>query len=489
MMRKELSKILLIMTVIFLGFSACKKDKGNYDYTELPEFKVDTMGNGTVKEVTQFEVLTIQPEINYAGDAANLSYLWRIFRREGKTTIDTLATEKNLNRSIENQPGKYFVELQVRQTSSGITEVVTYRVDVIEKNALPRGLMVFEEHADRIDLSLITSAIFLNGAAVQENILKDIFFASNGERLTGKPVQVQISGNSVYLLTTNDMKEVDAARFTITRNFNGFFFNSPPISKQPKFIAEDGKSLVNDKDVFIGNGASFSAPGFAADGKPYEPAPFIMPTRYSFMIYDQLNTRYLLAPSLSNKLSVYTNMGNKALFNPASTGKQMVLQGMGFPVNDVGTAYKSSWGIFKNPVDNNVRELMIINEPDGPQARIDISSAPEILQATTFVAGELNAFCIYGANNKLYRIQADLVSGNVSTNSAAGFTAPSDEIITAIDILRTTNKMIFVATWSPTKAVGKLYLLNLNEVNGAVSTILKEWTGFGKIISINLKNI
>lgn len=488
-MRRKLSNVLLVMAVISLGFFACKKDKGNYDYTELPEFKVDTAGIGNVMEVTQFNALVIQPKINFKGEESNLSYIWRIFRREGKTIIDTLATEKNLNKTIPNQPGKYFVELQVRQSPSGITEVVSYKVDVIEKNALPRGLMVFEEHTDRIDLSLITSPVFLSGASVQENILKDIFFANNGERLTGKPVQVQMIGRSVYLLTSNDMREVDATRFTVTRNFDGLFFNTPPVYKQPKFVGSDGKSLVNDKDVYIGNGASFSAPVFAVDGKPYEAAPYIMPTRYSFMIYDQLNTRYLLAPELSNKLSIYTMVGNKALFNPASTGKQMVLQGMGFPVNNVGTAYKSSWGIFKNPVDNNVRELMIINEPNGPQARIDISSAPEILQATTFAAGELNAFCIYGANNKLYRIQADLVSGTVSTNSAAGFTAPSDEIITAIDILRTTNKMIFVATWSPTKAAGKLYLLSLNEVNGSISSVLKEWTGFGKIISINLKNI
>ena len=488
-MKSKIKYIGLLLIILASAISSCKKDTGNYDYSELPAFKVDTTGFGGNIDVTQFNTLEIQPKITFKGEESNLSYLWRIYQQDGKLAIDTLSRERNLKKEIQREPGKYIAELQVSQKKSGLTEVAVYNVTVLQKDAFPRGMMLLEDYPDRTDLSLVSSTSFLPGSAVQEQVYRSVFSANNGEQLTGRPVQVQINGSNVYLLTTLDMKSVDASRFKVNRNFKDFFYGVQSYVAAPKAIAAGRSAYINGNFVYTGSANAFAAQVFVGDGKEYEAAPYVMPDRYNFMFYDQLNTRYLKVGELSNRASVYTKGSTGAFFNPAATGKKMLLQGMGFPINTVGTTYKTSWGIFCNPVDNNQRNLMILNEPNGPLANIDITSAPDILQANSFAAGELSSFCLYGAKNKLYRIQADLVSGTSSINSEAGFTAPSDEVITAIDILRTTNKMVFVATWSPSKSEGKLYLLNLNEVAGSVTGILKEWSGFGKILSMNLKNI
>lgn len=77
---KIISRIAIwIVTVVC--FASCYDDKGNYDYHDLISLTLDTTGLNLSNGLTayQFEVFTLDPKVNYAGDTADIDFVWKIY--------------------------------------------------------------------------------------------------------------------------------------------------------------------------------------------------------------------------------------------------------------------------------------------------------------------------------------------------------------------------------------------------------------------------
>ncbi|TDQ79220.1 PKD family protein [Sphingobacterium yanglingense] len=489
-MKKTTCYIYFLLLAGTILFPMCKKDNGNYNYIELPAFSIDTTGVGRVS-VEQNATLALAPKITFKGDHGTLSFLWRIYLASGRGVIDTLSTADKLEETIANAPGSYFIELQVKEPKNGITALAVYNLTVQEQDAVPSGWLVFENKDGILDLSLVSSNTFISGSNVPELVYRDLLYTRNLENLSGTARQIQRKNSEIILLTTDDMLAVSASTFKINRHFNQFFFNASdaPFVKDAKSYINNGKAFVNGTDVYRGSGNFFNSKIISPDSKGYEAAPYLIAGSYNDFFYDQLNGRYILMSEGSIVGRPFTKKGDLSLFSPENTGRKMLLGGQGYPI--VSDYYEelvlSSWGIFTDKVETDRRYLMILNEDNGALANVDVSSAANIRVADLFSVGNLNSFALYSDGQTIRKIQVDMVKGTTAIFGDAGFISPGQEVITAMEIYKPTNQFLFVATWNELTKEGKLYLVQMNEVSGDLTEIVKVWTGFGKIEAMGSK--
>ena len=149
---KKLSCLLGIFALLLLG-QGCYKDKGNYDYTELDEIRIDTSGGSIQAEyaVYRYDTLKIEPQIflngapvsNEAQVAEKLSFTWSIFQAVVGNAIqsrDTLSNTIQLKAPITKPAGKWIVLLAVKDRTTQVETYQRFSVDVSE--VLSDGWMV-----------------------------------------------------------------------------------------------------------------------------------------------------------------------------------------------------------------------------------------------------------------------------------------------------------------------------------------------------------
>ena len=96
---KKFAIYFALLVGVGLTVSSCLKDKGNYTYTNLPDFYIDTVGQQTSFQAYQNQgTVNINPKVVYAGDTSNLTYRYTLYASSG--AIDTLGTTKNLSKTI-----------------------------------------------------------------------------------------------------------------------------------------------------------------------------------------------------------------------------------------------------------------------------------------------------------------------------------------------------------------------------------------------------
>ncbi|QKJ32597.1 hypothetical protein HQ865_23480 [Mucilaginibacter mali] len=491
--------IALLSAVLF----SCKKDLGNYTYTKLPNFYVDTVGQ--VKSFSLYPVtgtLTINPKIVYDGDASNLTYLWRSYG----STADTLSKEKNLNvTNLTYVPGNYTAELQVTEKSTGIRALMRYSYTLLSLRA--DGWLVEYETAagGSTDVALIRhNEENLN--VTTDDVQMNIFSAINGAPLTGKPVAIISNTSSPTLdavYTDKTAATVNRPTYKVTLNFGQMFSSgAAPATPNIQAVGEIpffGNHIVNNGDV-IWMYSGLLVGKITIDNKGYYAAPF-MSTLYAQngMFYDALNMRFCYLQQQTNQGAAFA--GPAAGFTPRfslnNIGKNMLYMGLGNGILNNDT-YKFA---FFEDLDKSHRWLYGISPttPNAPDyALIDISAMPNIFNAKYFALGTLGPVAFYATDNSVYNFAFSNTT-STTTTPVAGFTAPAGEVITCIKpflaqgigytaTTSQSNKLLYVATWNATTKAGKVYVLSTNVTSGAIGTTpLKVFSGFGKIASMAYK--
>ena len=78
----NMKKFILCLMLLPALFTSCYKDEGNYDYKELNEITVDTVGVKTSFVIDQYDSLVIEPKITFSLSAlpeTALSYRWKMY--------------------------------------------------------------------------------------------------------------------------------------------------------------------------------------------------------------------------------------------------------------------------------------------------------------------------------------------------------------------------------------------------------------------------
>ncbi len=513
-MKKFIHYNILFITCL-LALNACYKDKGNYTYTDLDAFFVDSTKVGSAFVVQQFDTFRLKSALVYNGDRSRLKFSWSTYLITyppfNGNYADTLSTAENLGVPISILPNKYWLEFTATDTVTGRRAAARYTITVESTGS---GLLVMYAKNNQVDCDLIKTKL-LEGLLPQEKVLRNLYTQANPKRpLTDDPVAIAMFkyGTQQYInmLTTREAIGVSPADFAITREFNKQFLIAPNTKKPqgyfapPFYYAFDNEQsagwecMVNDGSLYVnlaafGLGKETFYNVFTSTTGNYYANPNIIQGAGRFVVFDQLNRKFLAGSTLGTTLNDYPSspLGSPP-FNFNNIGKDLVYLNYGY-----GAQYMV-YGIFKNPTDNGQRFLYVMDFGGSiARALIDISAYPGIAQTNLFAFGQRGQLLFYGVGNKLYRIPFDFSTNTAQTPVDAWPNIPADEEITCMKMSphpgrnlpeNALDKYLMVATYNKTTGMGKVYMLQLNVTSGAVqSQPAAVYDGFGKIKDIAFK--
>ncbi|GGH07558.1 PKD-like family lipoprotein [Pedobacter zeae] len=499
-MKTKLIYILFAMAMVFMAYS-CKKDDSNTSLETLPKLGVDTVGGVNSFTVQQsVQELVIDPKIVYDGDPKNLQYLWKIYGGAsvgGKTIVDTVGTNKQLKTFVNRNPGSYTAQLQVTDLTTTLKVQMTFTVIVSAPR--PYGWLVAYEKqtGGSTDVSLIRSNEFVSTVATEE-VMKDIYSQVNGSGINGVPLR--IANNGTLIITDKTGVKVNAPDYKKISDFSQLFVGGAP-APQPEGLLDRsiGIHLINNGDIYWGSTTVFIGK-VTLDAKGFKALP--IPIRIyakNSGVFDDLNKRFFKMEQQTGQATTFPAPVTNAKFgiNLNYINKNLLFVGDGS--TQTGN-FLHQYAFFRD-LDGSKTWLYGLNfgaETDPGLCLIDLTPMPDINSARFFETGTLGAMAIYATDKKIYSFTFSN-NDNVAKDNRLGFTAPGNEVITKISLFKAVgsgyttatsknNKILFVATWDEAAKNGKVYLLDVNPLSGAVAAApLRTISGFGKIKDMILK--
>ncbi len=489
---------LVLLPAVF--FAGCKKDLGNYDYTNNPVPVIDTTGIPGSYSVERYDYLTINPPVNYSGlDTSRLQYSWLIYKQVTGTTTTipeskVLGSARTLHAQIGEPVGSYKLELLVADKENNLKSNVVFNVTV--SSGVEYGMLILYPTDDGADVDfVVTKSAFT--AAANEKWLKNIYSLSTGSPLSGDPVFIAQSRRSntvqnwITVGSSGQLSRVNGNDFSLMRQDAALFQRPGEVIKPQAMLFSSLNSneiLINNNKLYFINstdplGAIF--PG-AASGD-YLLAPYIAEASSSSIVaavYDEKNHKFV-HPSAST----YTMLNFSV---PANTSQPFNLNDVGKTLIGMDRGFSNYTLSFFKDLSGNGRWLYVANFSGTDNgllgiAKYDMSALPDITDAKFFQSSEYGYVALYGTSHDVY------VYDYYGTNTASrALSFPASETITCMKIFKprpnynitdTDGRILYVATWDG--SVGRLYEYSMNPTSGAiVATPLHTFEGFKKIADI-----
>jgi|GEM_PF-1223336 len=504
-----------------LAVVSCKKDLGNYDYTNSEVPTIDKSSLETSYKVQQFSNLMIDPKVDYRGDEKNLKYIWQTYSTSAMSNDPAVAisTERILNKTISIPPGSYNLELLVTDESNQMK--TAFRTALTVESVIEAGWIVLHTINNESDVDYISTKQIIP-AAIEKRV-SNLFQAVLGHKLPGSGQMLGYSRqnfSNFNWITVGTDQEI--------RRMNGFTF-APMFTNEQMFRRKDFypiKPQVHYNDygfeMLINNGKLFPliwlnpyytdalyAGSYIGE---YNLAPYIIfpkPQRpwLGFLVYDQLQGRFYRTGSIN--LTSPNLLDFRKPIDPAqqnqipsydlnAVNKEMLFMDRGRGLNNLTD---NAYCFFKDRSNGAGRYMYRLDlsktEDDGKLVIgiYDMSSLPEIGNAKFYAVGDLGSFALYATDKKIYRY--DYAGTGQSFVSFDGI--GSSERITKMKILKTNfintsaegseqnNSVLYVATWDGNQ--GRLYELRLSLTDGKVlGQPLKIYEGFGEIKDMMFKH-
>ncbi len=505
----KIKYIILSLTLLIIGglITSCIDDKSSLDINDIPGVAIDVTGMETLS-VFQFDRLVVNPTVNSIGlSDSDLSYEWKINLQPNDTNYTVIGTEKNLDYEVRLRPNEGNYHYQLVYTVTDNTRDLDYITawETTVKNNLGEGLVIAETVEDsKTDLSLIMSPE-CTADFTGEKVLHHVYSANNdGRNLEGIVTKlyytsIRNSGNSLLALTENSIQHIKTFNYTFGGINDDLFFAAKD-SYVPQNLA-----YVSNNDIYIGNGQLTPtwlaiSPKF---GLPFDQA-YHLPNHVATIpqanqpvvlnFYDEVLEGFVYLPSLQfGDKNMHPIPSSTALaFNPIEVKNKV----------NIAAATNQTGDFIHLLKDKTTNDLSIyvfdggISQyptpiPPSPKAFVDLSSAPEIGDAISFVFMDNQKVMYYATPTKIYAVMY------ASSNPVFELrhTAPAGEEITTLQVynqagyplaseyIPTNNKQLIMSTYS---TEGKVYLLpivnlgagNIDEAN------IKSFGGFGRISAI-----
>lgn len=518
---------LWLLATAMLALTSCYEDKGNYDYHELEEVRIDTAGADMQAEyaIMRYDSLHLSPNIYFEGELVSdesmvpLDYLWTIYSATtgvgADVVIDTIGYHHTLDTVITRKGGAYYVQLTVTNRNDGIRQFFRTMVSVSE--IFDGGWMVFYERADKpgySDLALIYNP-WVKANSTTNRIYENLYSNNNGgEPLPGSPVRCLdiavslTSGNNyIGLCTDQTLVGVSENGFERALSFGDFFYQQPA-TEAPVWYGQHGggavsgyssEVLINDGSIYT-NTYSFSA----TEGRTTK---FGMPKRseeeevgelaawnaevpnamnYGVIVYDQTHQCFRYAAYNSSRLERFatqdaTTFGADMLNN---TGMAMLMSDWGKGTSASSALLPHDYSIM---ADGNTRYLLVTNFSTTAPTDNNIcvgkykltGPCGGIANATTMAASHVGSFIYYGTGNRVYRYAYD------SRGTAkAIWTAPNaGEEVTCVRMMKyyhatvygygmvpNADNLVHIATWNEEQQEGHLYQYRIDPASGDIKS-------------------
>lgn len=524
---KQLLYKIGVFAACLVALSSCYEDKGNYDYRELEEVTIDTVGTGMQAEyaIMRYDSLRIAPNIYYEGalvtdeSLAPLDYMWTIYSATTgvgtSQVIDTIGWHSVLDTVISRTGGAYYVQLTVTNRNDGIRQF--FRTTVSVSEIFDGGWMVFYERADRpgySDLALIYNP-WVKANSTTNRIYENLYSTNNGEEpLPGSPVRCLdiavslTSGNNyIGLCTDKTLVGVSENGFERALGFGDFFYQQPA-TEAPVWYGQHGggavsgfssEVLINDGSIYTntysfsateGRTTKFGMPKRSEEEEVGELAawnaevPHVM--NYGVIVYDQTHQCFRYAAYNSSRLERFaaqddTKWGADMLNN---TGMTMLMSDWGKGTSTSSSLLPHDYSIM---ADGNTRYLVVTNFSTTAPTDNNIcvgkykltGPCGGIANATTMAASHVGSFIYYGSGNKVYRYAYD------ARGAAKAIWTASDpnEQVTCVRLMKyyhatiygyglvpSADNLVHIATWNEQTQQGHVYQYKIDPAGGDIKS-------------------
>lgn len=278
-----MKKIYLFILCLSALAAGCYKDKGNYDYVEVPAPVMS--GLDSVYHVMSGDSLIVAPNITLKSGANNYSCEWKINVPERATTDDYFTRDLRIVFGLGS--GRYNVLLKVTDNNTG--QKYYYEFVISGSTSFTKGSLVLSGNGTATSLSFIKP---------DGTLQADIYEAINKKAMPGGPLQITHVRNQFYMnqitqywLTFSGSNDggvlIDANTLTQVRTLKENCYNPMPVTKANFFLRNlngTTTAIINDQ-LFMGT---------------FETAPF--GTYYGFFGV-AVNGEYKLAPQMLQELA------------------------------------------------------------------------------------------------------------------------------------------------------------------------------------------
>ncbi len=509
MMKKILYILNFALSVIglMIGVAACYDDKGNYDYSELPDITIEA--KDTVY-VTQFKILELPIDMKLDGsEESDYEFSWRIWPNEvkGVWKQKNICKTKNLSYTVTEIPGSYSLVLTCHNKKSGVN---TYKsILLVVQGIITEGWMVLQEKDGKSDFDIIMSPYFSNRVD-KDQILHDVYKSINQEQLEGRGVKIGsffCLGRYQNVTILTDKGGVRLNAITMQKTFDISTLMADMSDWKPEnyiFYHYYWSSGRYGYDAIVSNGrfyeySAIKVMGFTTyiepilkDGMTYKASPYA-PRYFDYylaIIYDELGGRFLCFPNNNGGSTwILQEMPDNA------SGSVVNMKNMHAKLRYMDTGFNNyDYGLFED-WDTHTNTLYAFNfdlKTNVDKAKYSAVKCPEIQNASYFAIGDLGPVFYYATDRDIY--QYDYAGTN--TGNKVYSLANSEEKITGMKIFKPcvdrfipshpyNNKVLIISTYNKRSKEGKVYMYYVNVSNGAIDiSSEKIFSGFGEILDM-----
>ncbi len=506
---KILSLLVLLMTG---GLYSCFEDKGNYNYTWVPDVTIESGEGGfSDKTIKRGQHLTIEPKLRLlqkltdgsydtmAFDEGQFTYRWTAYQSSLLKPVTELATTRNLDTAI-NLPlitDPYTVVYTVTQKNSGVSYNFTFSLKV-EVRWEYAWMFLVEDEEGMADLTLYGKEVGIekDTSIYETNVLKNSGFpyCGGGAKFVyyyepKRQVFVGTGGGCGWLNRDDGLmwsdKQMMRYRMVDLKSINYTFDNIVRTDNMDMwhFVASDGWHYPLDGNDIVLSPYNILPPTVTgkSDYDTVRMSPYIGGRGGKILVFnedDKMMMRYngtranYIAGKYAVTLPVEDRIANHQLYFMQIYGTD----------NTVVLA--------KNLEDNKYYSYIYDKTPKKINTR-EIINGELIGQATFFECDYVKGFCYMVVGNKLYALENDefkevyiVNSDGLPDGAFNGFEGVT--ALTRYTDINSTRAYIMLATYADGEAQsGKVYFLEPNPTKPSELTIRVIHEKLGRVKSIS----
>jgi hypothetical protein len=366
-MKKQLIAVSLSL-LILLAFNACKKDLGNYHYTDANTVMITTdMANVDPQVVVtndsivvrQNDSLKVDILVSQSIENNDLSYQWMVTQIAASFNNPPqyiVGTSKQLRTKIILPPSLYRLVVKVTDNKTGVSFYKYYSLNVDTSPWGGEGWLVLQDQAAQggCDIAMITS----RDGVVRGTVYPNVYEAANSHKLPMGTYKMSVLNynntlriQKVSFFYPNGGVQVRSVDYLDSSDHTGWFFVPPsPVNIQSNAVsAVSGQYeyVINNGQLYTQqvNTATLKTPpiklGAPVLGSWPELSPFVLNNISSdnyYTLFDKVNRCFFLLKA-DNNTFIPGNVGdtaNKHFAKYVNTADLNPTTGKGFDLNNIG---------------------------------------------------------------------------------------------------------------------------------------------------------
>ncbi len=487
-----------------LAFSACKKDKGNYDYQDINEWGISNIQDSY--SGLQGSVLNITPTITYTKDMSNdpskYTYKWtNIDYGDGPLKERVIAETKDLNWTISNPSNNttYKLLFEVTEKSTGLTFRKSTTLTVTS-NISDGWLVLNDINGDaRLD--------FFNYVNNDFAYYNDLLASFSTLKLNGKPKMLYfyqrrdpfslVTARSIFVGTDQATFIIDTQdnTFSSFSNITNSMSNYVPPPYYAEKVRTQGRNMAymldSQGNLFFEFAANRSVFGTrvnrTSDGENITISPYFAVTyglgATHVLMYDVVKKRFLENKLFSTASAVPST--KSTLFTPGDMNMDLMF------MDNTPAFGGQNFAILKNSANKIYLARIVCTLSAFNPAAFDEVNAPEMLNATQFAIDPVSGYIMYVVGSKVYRYNPsdkanamvlDLGARKVSLIKYNRFVYSNDA-----RHVEYSRKLIVCSYDEANPATsGTMDLYTVPNLNGEIS-LYRSFTGLGKIVDVSYR--